>query len=536
MADKLKDGDIADEKWREKIIEDLEDIKSKIDGLARKDLLASYRFFKEGVVTLNLALDEANGARNGGSNTTATTRRNESESGVLNDAIALTQAIQKLSHTSSGRLISAKECFKTAREKATEAFCNEALSLPDRIMAAQLRVVSKILECLEDTETAVTNCMLFLEELHNLPAIGETFSTYFKGGIKSRFYKDWRLEIVKSVLSLNFAISEFVSRFSNELLNVRDWHRIDLATKGETLHPLLLGTDVVKEIFDKEEFQIPGNQVTSSEIIVSHFVGMNSKGQILWSAYKDNRISILYYIYHYNRPGDIETFCRLRKATANLKGNHQIVKALAIDRHDNVFVIIEFKDRTSMKYLHVLFVFDSNGNEQCEHVLDFVDTEDMKHLSCVVNNDGDIIIQAGLPDLYVCDSNGNLKARLPISDSCAILKCVTDQNEIVMHTRSDVFVYTKEGELKRTITVTNYIESVTFNSVTSKIEVLVRNESVLPWSLYSILSYSENDEVEYLYLPVKRHGLGPEFFSHPAGPATLVFRDKCFAPYKIVFM
>ena len=78
---------------------------------------------------------------------------------------------------------------------------------------------------------------------------------------------------------------------------------------------------------------------------------------------------------------------------------------------------------------------------------------------------------------------------------------------------------------------------MTFNYVTSKIEALVKNfESVLRWPSYSILSYSENDEVECLYLPVKRHGRTPDFSSHPAGPAALVFYDDDFKTCRVVFM
>ena len=130
-ADKLKQrGDVTDEKLRNVIIEDLNDIKTKIDGLARKDLLASYSFLKEGIISLNVALDkakdeqiskdEANADQDGGSKITETTTRNESEYGVLNEAIELSIAIQKLNNTSNGRVVAAKECFKAAREKATE--------------------------------------------------------------------------------------------------------------------------------------------------------------------------------------------------------------------------------------------------------------------------------------------------------------------------------------------------------------------------------------------------------------------------------
>ena len=163
VAEKLKDGDTTDEKLRDVIIEDLHNINTKIDALARKDLRSSCSFLEEGVRTLNLTLDEAkdeqittgepNDAPNEGSQTTAT---NGSESGILNEVIALSHAIQKLNNISSanGRLVSAKERFKAALEEATRAFSNEALSLPDRITAAKLRVVSKILECLQDRKAS----------------------------------------------------------------------------------------------------------------------------------------------------------------------------------------------------------------------------------------------------------------------------------------------------------------------------------------------------------------------------------------------
>ncbi len=48
-SDKLKDGDLADERLREIIVKGLTDIKSKLDCLSLKDLDASYSFLKEGV-------------------------------------------------------------------------------------------------------------------------------------------------------------------------------------------------------------------------------------------------------------------------------------------------------------------------------------------------------------------------------------------------------------------------------------------------------------------------------------------------------
>lgn len=48
-AGQLENGDITEEKLRDVIIEDLENIKTKIDGLSRAYLLASYSYLKEGI-------------------------------------------------------------------------------------------------------------------------------------------------------------------------------------------------------------------------------------------------------------------------------------------------------------------------------------------------------------------------------------------------------------------------------------------------------------------------------------------------------
>ena len=60
-AEKLKDGDTTDQKFREIIVRDLNDIKTTLDCLSRKDLLSSYSFLKEGVLLLNLALGQSPG-------------------------------------------------------------------------------------------------------------------------------------------------------------------------------------------------------------------------------------------------------------------------------------------------------------------------------------------------------------------------------------------------------------------------------------------------------------------------------------------
>ena len=51
-AEKLKDGDVTGQQFLGLIIREIHDIKSKLDGLSRKDLLVSISFFEEGPVVV----------------------------------------------------------------------------------------------------------------------------------------------------------------------------------------------------------------------------------------------------------------------------------------------------------------------------------------------------------------------------------------------------------------------------------------------------------------------------------------------------
>ena len=57
-ADTLQEGDLTDQKCRELIVRELDDITTKLDGLARKDLLSSISFLKEGLCLVNFAIQK----------------------------------------------------------------------------------------------------------------------------------------------------------------------------------------------------------------------------------------------------------------------------------------------------------------------------------------------------------------------------------------------------------------------------------------------------------------------------------------------
>lgn len=222
LAKKLQEGDVTDEQFRNMIVRELDDIKSKLDGLARKDLLTSISFFKEGMVFLSKVLDKKYYAHCGPEWNKVKTRNEAWKKDKSTERLDLTTADVKtvsisvkgqetlfaeLDESGKRALADAKKRFDEARRKATEAFNNVALSTKDRILAMQYRVVSTILEKIDSPAEAIAACKFCLEELHSMPAVVKSFEVEHSGGFWSMFKKDERKDITNSVQDVNRAVA-----------------------------------------------------------------------------------------------------------------------------------------------------------------------------------------------------------------------------------------------------------------------------------------------------------------------------------------
>lgn len=125
----------------------------------------------------------------------------------------------------------AKESFQESREIATRAFDNRAMSIKGRIIASRLRIANNILEkFLDDPEAAAQESLLYLQELHDLPAIRKTFRVHIRKGFKSHLNKTKRSKIVNSVTAINKILSDLMLTFmSHTVLSDRfEWPVIQL--------------------------------------------------------------------------------------------------------------------------------------------------------------------------------------------------------------------------------------------------------------------------------------------------------------------
>ena len=226
-AEKLKDGDVTDQKFRGLIVREIDDIKSKLDGLSRKDLVASISFFEEGIGFLYKVFEEASITSEHGAATTHA---------ACDEAFPLAKRMKKLEltdlHEAARRALSnAKERFKDSRRKATEAFSNEALETSDRILAMQYRVMATILETVDNPEDAIEPCRVCLKDLNSLSAVQNSFKVQLKKGtqaLKGLVGKDERRKIISNVCHVNRVIYD-VTQTVGKNVSFWMWPIVDIA-------------------------------------------------------------------------------------------------------------------------------------------------------------------------------------------------------------------------------------------------------------------------------------------------------------------
>ena len=124
------------------------------------------------------------------------------------ETVSLTEGMKDLELTESAtrQLTNAKKRFERARDMATIAFSNEALSTTDRILAMQYRVMATVLETIDHPADAVAPCKVCIEELNGLPVVQRSFQEQLRTGImavKSLFNKEERRKVISGVCLVN---------------------------------------------------------------------------------------------------------------------------------------------------------------------------------------------------------------------------------------------------------------------------------------------------------------------------------------------
>ena len=528
-AEKLRDGDVTDAKIREIVVRELDDIKKKLEGLSRKDLLSSCTLLQEGVDLLYLSLGELNlqqqalgtETEDDGAKTSAMTTGVESE--IMNEVMKLSCAMEKLKLNANSECEIAKKRFEDARLKANDAFSNEALSLKDKIFAVELRMVSEILERLDNPKIAITGCLSFLKKLHSLPAIQEVFNVYMNGGVRSLMNKAERVDTVKSIMLINYVLFEYVSKFGSTYPFVLAWPTIELT--GHSFNPILSWQEIStrKSMGDELPQQSKGLKLDTIEHDFYFQVAVNGYGDVVGPGGIVSRNSVIVI----SKTGEKKKI-ELPPTYRECKIVDQDNPGIAVDKNNNVYCVKWLKTRTvngDEESLYVLYILDANYNVKQEYKLDFLKGTISDFVFIAVKMNNDIVISKWRDsEVFVCDDRGNLKHKFERELDFLQSLSISNKNEIMMGSKFDnaVYIYSEEGNLKSTIKPPegHEIRQVVFHFVFSKIIVVT---CVWKKNSYFLLCYTEEGELESTtYFGDRSDIIDLKITSHPNGPVVVV--------------
>ena len=335
VAEILKDGDVTDQKFHALIVREIDDIKSKLDALSRKDLEASISFFEEGIALLYEVFDKARSRGECGAVTAQA---------ACDEAFSLAEGIRRLELTgldesATRKLGNAKERFKDARRKATEAFKNEGLKTSDRILAMQYRVMATILETIDNPADAVAPCRVCLKELNCLPAVQNSFDVQIKKGILAvwgLFSKEERREIISSVCHVNRSIYDVMVTVGGDV-SLCNWPPVD--TGENKVDPLR--DERVAKVLRKQgmehccvswSFGQEGEE--EHKLKEPWGIATNSSGQFIVADCGDRNVKLFdsrgKFVKHFSVPTD----------DVNTKLD---IRDVATDMNDNIYVLAELK-------------------------------------------------------------------------------------------------------------------------------------------------------------------------------------------------
>ena len=360
LAEKLNEGDVTDQKFRGLIVREIDEIKSKLDGLARKDLLASISLFKEGIELLYDVFESA-----------------RSSSEHLPIAAAATACVEQfdiakemrkldlsaLDEPSTRKLTKAKKRFEEARLGATNAFSNEALELPARLLAMQYRVMATILETIDNPEDCLPACKVCIEDLQDVSGVKECFKVELRKGFWARLGKEERRKTISTVCFFNrvvYDVTLMVRGFGSKGQLSVNWPCVN--TGEEPVNPLR--NQRVAEVLNKQgmahcscvpwSFGQEGEEEHKLKCPLG--IATNHRGQFLIADNGDKTVKV------FDSNGKLDF--RFDPQTDDADTKLDILDVATAGEDDRIYLLVRLKKPGAKEWEREVQVFNKNADLQ----------------------------------------------------------------------------------------------------------------------------------------------------------------------------
>ena len=365
VTESLRGGDVTNETVRNWIVHEINAVSSKLNGLARADLNTSINHFRTGLVYLFEVLKKTQSGDDGSETeqNLVETHENNSRDRLSSSlsAVNIPEILSKwkladLNDADKRALNNAKDSFKDADRKATEAFSNEELETTDRIQAMVVSVAARILANVDHPKDALEACKLCLRDLHSMPAVQNNFKVALDNGVRARLQWRKRRKIISNVCRVNRAIYDVMLNVG-EALDLGK-HCVDIGK--ETLVDTLRDVRVTEALFKSDIShccvapRLLGREgdKPESELTMPQGITTNRQGHFIVGDNKDHNVKV------FDRSGK---FVKCLRPQLNEEGTKLSIRDVATDRQDKIYVLARLEKSTGYPF-HAVYVFDTNSN------------------------------------------------------------------------------------------------------------------------------------------------------------------------------
>ena len=463
LAEKLNEGDVTDQKFRGLVVREIDELKSKLDGLARKDLLASISLFKEGIVLLYELFESARSSsvhRAITSQTQATAETRIDETEEMSSKLELTA----LDESATKKLSKALEKFNETRLEAVKAFSDEALELSDRLLAMQYRLMATILRAVDNPTDALAACRVCLDELHQLPAVKEYFKVELERGVRlrARFNKEKRRQIIFSVCHVNRVIHDVM-----QVLGIRNLWTLPLKATSTDFEFQLVdtGKEEVDPLRDGRVVDALTKQGLKHSSVLWSFgqeedrlnepvgIATNTKQQFLiadnWPGRPLSWVNTCTHVKVFDNKGKyVFSFLpRFDYADVEVEVNVWDITC-SEDMDDKIYLLVTLKKRVALEQKMEVQVFNNTAELQHKFLVRNSSVLSLRcRLQLTVSRKKALMLTANAIDVYELSGeflgrfgDGVFKDATDISATCDGCITILDQGD------SSVYVFTEEGQ------------------------------------------------------------------------------------------
>ena len=512
LCEKLQDGGLNSQKLCKLIMSNIDNMKSKLDGLSRAPLLSSASSINEGLQLLNEFME-----------------RNSYDSEIVESlSTKRAKALKKLRAESTDYFQTITQSFANANHKATDAFFNSALSIEDRILATKLRVQSRLLLSILSPRLACMPCKTYLEELHGLSEVTGSLRALVKGGILSKLYQTKSREIASNVSIINFVVLAFFQRFLPPTsIDSIKWPCIQLDDITKYI-PLFPHKEIITRVQDAG-VSMPNLITVQTCDSPLKYVGMKRNGSII--AHDEDKIVEICLT------GDHRNFYQLNEYT-NLR---ETCFSAMVDSEDIVYLLVGEHQSSGImsdpNYLCTLKMISSNG----KLIKDAHFTTYGRHLVKMKAAKNGFILTEPWEDChsisyYKINNKKKIKCTSTFKISRRnILTALTDNNDLVVaeYAHHVIKVYNSQGDLQREFELyggeNEGCASIEFNHSTKEVVFLSFVDNTYYLSTYSLDSGKRKQKEKiYLFSSNKKKSVleeGPSLVSNCFGRMAVVTSD-----------